>query len=604
MLNVKPFLPYFKHLKPVKLQFALAIVAGTIYGMSSGLGIPFFAQKIFPMLFEDGNKKNVPGWLLNFVETHLGGADTALLISVSLALPLLMILRGASSYVNAYYMSYCGMHVVQAIQKSVFRKIQFLPLNYFNEYPLGVTVATVVDMPNTIKSVVVDTSNNLIKQPFTLLGAIFYLISLAFSREGARMALLGAVNIPLCVFPIRRVGKYIIEKTKSVIGIEGGINDAVMQTAISPMEIRAYNLQEREIREFDQRLNTLLTLALKKARIMLSLTPGIEVISAIGLSISLYMGVSHGMQYEEFMGVFLALFMSYEPIKKLGGINSTIAEAQIPLEHITKVLNMKDQVPEHPEAITLEHPVKGNVEFRNVSFSYQSNHQLVLKNINVKIAAGEIVALVGHSGAGKTSFANLIPRFYDTVAGQVCLDGIDIKEIRKSDLRNQIALVPQMPMLFNESIIENIRLGRLDATYEEVIEAAKVAYAHEFIMEQAHGYQTKIKERGMSLSGGQRQRISIARAVLKNAPIIILDEATSALDNDSEHMVQEALKKLVKGRTVIMIAHRFSSLKAATKTLYFKEGNLAAIGTHEELLETSPSYKELYLKQIHSYSDR
>lgn len=598
MLNLKQFKPFYRYLKPVKFQFAIAIIAGIVYGLSSGLGIPIIAEKVFPLLFEDGDKNKVPSWLTDFVTTYIGNSDQLFLILVCLILPAMMAVRGITAYINSFYMMYCGVNVVQAIQKDVFSKIQYLPLDFFNKSKVGMVVATVVSMPNMIKAVIVDTSNDLIKQPVTLIAAISYMTMLAINNPGARLALIGALSVPLCVFPIRRVGKYIVHKTKMLIELEGGLNDNVIEASQSPMEIRAFNLQGKQIKTFEAKLTILFRFTLKRARFMLALTPIIEIISAFGIAVSLYLGVTNGMSYKEFSGLLIALFMSYEPIKKLGKMNSTLARAEKPLEMLTRVLDMKNAVPEVDKPIRLESKSQGEIEFRNVNFKYARTKQLALGNINVKVMPGEVIALVGHSGAGKTSFANLIPRFYDTNAGKVLLDGIDVKELSKKDLREQIALVPQIPMLFNESIMENIRVGNLNATDEEVIEAATQAYAHEFIVEQEEGYKTIIKERGMSLSGGQRQRISLARAFLKDAPIIILDEATSALDNDSEYKIQQALDKLTKGRTVFMIAHRFSSLKSATRTFYFNKGTLVATGSHDELMISELGYKELYQKSL------
>ena len=596
MFNLKVFAPFYKHLKPVWLQFAIAIIAGIVYGASSGFGIPVMAEKVFPLLFNDGDKSKVPIWLKEWVAANFVDTDQGFLLVVCLAMPLMMIVRGFSAFINSYYMAHCGINVVQAIQKEVFCKIQILPLAFFSQSSVGALVARVVNNPNAIKHVVVDSSNDLVKQPFTLIAALFYLVTLAVQSQGALIALIGAFTIPLCIFPIRRVGKYVISKTKMLTELEGGINNTVIESVQAPMEIRAYNLQNKQIAEFQRKLGILFKFTMKRARFMLALTPIIEIFSALGLSVSLYFGVKYGMTMGEFTGLFLALFMSYEPIKKLGKMNSHISTAQRPLFRLKEILEMESTVPEIEKPVKIESKTKGNIEFKNVAFQYTDTKQFALKNVNVNITQGEVIALVGHSGAGKTTFANLIPRFYDATEGEVLLDGINLKEYLKHDLREQIALVPQMPMLFNESIIDNIRIGKQDASDDEVIEAAKQAYAHDFIVEQEKGYQTLITERGMSLSGGQRQRISLARAFLKNAPILIMDEATSALDNDSEHKIQLALDKLTKGRTVFMIAHRFSSLRSATRTFYFDSGQLVATGTHDELMQMQNGYSDLYNK--------
>ena len=323
---------------------------------------------------------------------------------------------------------------------------------------------------------------------------------------------------------------------------------------------------------------------MKSVRSSLLISPTIEFVSACGIGLSLYLGVQSGMEQGEFFALVIALYMAYSPLKKLGGIHGQLKQLEAPLARLESILNEKITVPEPVNPTPLPKSLRGEIEFKNVEFDYLPDKP-VLHNVSVKIASGETIALVGKSGAGKSSFVNLIPRFYDVSSGSITIDGTDIKDFRISDLRSQIGYVPQMPMLFNASIADNIRVGREGASEDDILQAARNANALEFIKTLPNGFDTILSERGSSLSGGQRQRIAIARAFLKDAPILILDEATSALDNESDQLIQDALERLTKDRTTLIIAHRMGSLKNVARCLFFSNGRLVDDGSHAESLD-------------------
>ena len=331
---------------------------------------------------------------------------------------------------------------------------------------------------------------------------------------------------------------------------------------------------------------------MKSVRSSLLISPTIEFVSACGIGLSLYLGVQSGMEQGEFFALVIALYMAYSPLKKLGGIHRQLKQLEAPLARLESILGQPDTVPEPLNPAPLPKSLRGEIEFKNVEFDYLPDKP-VLHNVSVRIVAGETVALVGKSGAGKSSFVNLIPRFYDVSSGSITIDGTDIKDFRISDLRSQIGYVPQMPMLFNASIADNIRVGREGASEDDILQAARNANALEFIETLPNGFDTILSERGSSLSGGQRQRIAIARAFLKDAPILILDEATSALDNESDRLIQDALERLTKDRTTLIIAHRMGSLKNIKRRLFFSDGKLVGNGGHEELLDKSTGYRSL-----------
>ncbi len=372
---------------------------------------------------------------------------------------------------------------------------------------------------------------------------------------------------------------------------------ALAESLQAPLEIRAYNLEQRQISVFRRRTNEMLKVSMKVVKYRQAISPVIELVAATGFAVALFLGVREGMSQSSFMALGTALFMSYEPIKKLGMIHSLFKQADAAIDRIDFISREPDTLPDPVSPLPFTAPREA-IRFEHLSFGY--GEEPVLKDLVLSIPIGQVVALVGPSGAGKSTFAHLIPRFYDPQLGGITFDGADIRKFTKKDLRDSIAVVPQMPSLFLGSIAENIRIGRENASDAEVMEAARKAHAHEFIthLVGGRGYETQVGERGDLLSGGQRQRIAIARAFLKDAPILILDEATSALDSESEAMVQQALAALVKGRTTFIIAHRFSTITIADRVLVFQNGRIIADGNHESLRQTDPTYQAMIGSQF------
>jgi subfamily B ATP-binding cassette protein MsbA len=591
MQAIRPFLPYFRYLRPVWWQFALGLIFGVLFGISSGFGIPTLIHKVFPVIF--GQLDDAPTFLLAIIEDHFGGrSDGAFVIFCCLLLPLLMGLRALSAFGNGYFMTYAGTRVVQAMQYAVLHKIQFMPLALFHTYKTGELQACASAYPLQIKTVVVDMSNDLVRQPIQLLAALGFVGYYSVQSQSFFAAVFALASVPLMVFPIRRIGLYVAKRARQLLPLNEGLNSATIESIQSPIEIRAYNLQSSHLERFRAQLESIFRLTMKSVRATLLISPSIEFVSTLGVSFSLYMGVRSGMGWEEFFALVLALYFAYDPIKKLGKIHGLLKQLAAPLKRMDTILNEPDTVPEAVAPIELTQPLSGAIRFKNVHFDYLEDKP-VLEGVSVEIAAGESVGLVGQSGAGKSSFVNLIPRFYDVSQGAIEVDGIDIRQLRLKDLREQIAYVPQMPMLFNATVAENMRVGRPLASDAELIEAARQANALDFIQSLPDGFETVLSERGNSLSGGQRQRIAIARAFLKNAPILILDEATSALDNQSDQLIQEALNRLSVNRTTLIIAHRMGTLKEVGRRLCFEEGKLVGDGSHEDLLAGTVAYRKL-----------
>ena len=591
MSILKRLLPYYKYLKPVWFKFLVGILFGVLFSLSSGLGVPVMAETIFPILF--GNASESPEWLRLFVERWFGDdIENGFLILCCLALPGVMFLRMVGTVGNGYYMTYTGITVVQAIQIDMFKKVQALPLAFFHNYKTGELNAGVMGYPNQIKSVVVDTSNDLVKQPLTLMSAVGFLVYKSFTSESFFVAIIGIISVPLVVFVIRRVGIYLAKRSRQLVILRESLGSWVLECLQSPVEIRAYNLQERQVNRFVEYLKSIFRLSMKSTRSSLLVSPSIEVVAGAGMAFSLYLGVKSGMTQGEFLALGIALSMAYSPIKRIGAIQNNLKMLEAPLERLEAILYADESVASPANPTPMPQPLRGQITFENVDFAYLAEKP-VLSNINVQIDAGQSVGLVGQSGAGKSTFVNLVLRLYDPVQGRILLDGIDLRELDINELREQIAYVPQMPLLFNASVADNIRIGDPDASDEAVHKAARQANALDVIDSLPDGYETILSERGNSLSGGQRQRIAIARAFLKDAPILVLDEATSALDNQSDQLIQEALTRLAKDRTTLIIAHRFNSLESIERRLYFEKGRIADDGSHLSLLKESTGYRKL-----------
>ncbi len=573
---LKRFGPYFKYIKPVKLQFGLGLLAGMLYAASSGFGLPFVTKYLIPLV------------------TRPGDHEASTVILYLALVPIMFLLRALGSFANSYLIAYAGMHVLEQIRRMVFDHIQRLPLAFFHNNKVGDLMSRVLGDTAQLQSALVKVVDSLIKEPATLIAAACYLVYLSYVAEDISFILIALASIPACVLPIRAIGSIILKKAKKAQAQAGELNHVLNENLSATREVRAYNLEARESARFGGACSIFLQRALKVVKYDKSLTPIIEVVTSLALVGALYVAIQREIDEAALGSIIVALYMCYQPVKKLGGVSNTIRKAEASLDRLEYVLQTEDTVPESSDPLPAR-SLRGNVSFDNVTFSYDD--EAALKAVSVDITAGETIALVGPSGAGKSTFANLVPRFYDASEGTVSVDGTNVRDMAKADLRSQIALVSQEAILFSDSIANNIRIGKADATQEEIEAAAKMAHAHDFILEQDEGYETEVGERGSKLSGGQRQRISIARAFLKNAPIIVLDEPTSALDAESEHQIQEALEELSKGRTVLIIAHRFSTIQHADRIFVFDDGEIVATGKHTDLYESNELYRSLYDKQ-------
>ena len=577
-MTLARFRPFLRYFTGVRGTLGAAIFYGLLFGATSGLGLPTLIKYVFPPIFDREGPPMTMG-------------DVVLIAS---AVPVLFLLRAVSGYLNSYYVQLTGVRILEAVRLDFFRKLQLLPLSYLQRRSGGDLISRGLADTAQLQFTLSLLANDGIKQPMALLGALSFLVWQAFSADGVLIVLVCLAVVPLTVLPVHYVGKKVVKRAQQVQAKLGDVSAHLSENLAAAREVRAFGLERRETDRFAAATAGLVTGQMKIVKYAQALTPAIELLSAFGIAATLVFAYGSGVRWETFLAVITALYLCYEPIKKLGYLNSEINRGAASLERLEAVLDEPVRIadPEKPVAVDR---LRGDLAFEGVSFAYEDN--AALTDVTVRIPAGTVCALVGPSGAGKTTFANLVPRFYDPSAGRVTIDGHDLRDLRLADLRRNIALVSQDPVLFNDTILHNLALGREGATRDEIVAAAQAAHAHEFIEKMPAGYDTIVGERGALLSGGQKQRLAIARAFLRGAPILILDEATSALDSESEAAVQDALRHLVVGKTVLIIAHRFSTIRDASTILVFDQGRIVAQGDHAALYAGNALYKSLYDRQ-------
>jgi subfamily B ATP-binding cassette protein MsbA len=590
----KLYLPYLKGSRTLLL---LSLAAAIVFSAANAIGFPFLIGKVLPAVFGDEAARAAPlltwpNWLGGQPAFYLPkGYEMAFAVAF---LPAVMLVRGLGEFFSTYLLNLAGLRVIEAVRRDVFARLQQLHLGFFGRLSVGDLLSRLIADANSVRLVLVDVSNDLIVQPLSMFFALGYVVMICFSHDSGYWFLACLLVVPASVLVVRGVAVRIQRRTRQGMESASDLNSIAVENLQSAREVRAYGLQEREAKRFNHASQEGLRIQGKLIRYEKALSPLVEVTAAVGIAAAIAVGAMNGFTMSELVSLIVAFYFAYGPIKRLGNVSSRLSMAAPGLVRLEEIILAPVEVADVADARPLDR-VRGDLEMKGVSFRYGADP--VLSDVTLRIPAGQSVALVGPSGAGKSTFVNLVPRFFDPQQGAILVDGHDLRQVRQADLRANIALVSQEPVLFNESILENIRLGRPAATDAEVRAAARQAGALEFIEAQPEGFLTKVGERGGRLSGGQRQRISIARAFLKDAPVLILDEATSALDTDTERSIQQSLALLMKGRTTLIVAHRFSTIRDVDRVLVFEGGRIVADGSREQVYASSELFRRLWDNQ-------
>ncbi|MCX5698568.1 MAG: ABC transporter ATP-binding protein [Candidatus Omnitrophica bacterium] len=589
---MKDYLKLLQFVKPYKGPFFVATVcmgfSAVFDGVSLGMIVPL-ADKVMT------NKKiivpaKLPDFLAGLVDKINNTPAEIMINYIAVSVLLLFLLKGFFGFFQNYILSDIGQRVIRDIKSQLYAKIQSLSLNYFTHKRGGELMSRITNDVKIVENAVSYGSRDLIYQSLQVV--VFATVIFFFYF---RMALVAFVFVPLISFPIIKVGKALRKLSKRSQEKIADTNSLLYETIMGARIVKAFNMEEYEVNKFNRVNADYYKICMKTIKRSLLLGPFTEYLAVVaGILVFIWGGheviagrVSFGV-FGFCIGCFFSLF---SPFKKLSQVNALNQQGMAASERIHEVLETEASVKE-PLSAKILSGFKKQIKFNDIGFSYADTQ--ILKGINLDIEYGQMLAIVGPSGSGKSTLVDLIPRFYDPQNGAVLIDGVNIREFSLKSLRNQVGIVNQETMLFNDTIRANIAYGKPNASFEEIEEAARKAHAHDFILNCAQGYETIIGDRGVMISGGERQRIAIARALLKDAPILILDEATSQLDSTSERIVQEALDRLVSGRTVFMIAHRLSTVRNANRIVVLDKGSIVEQGTHSQLLEKNGLYKRLY----------
>ena len=517
-----------------------------------------------------------------------------MLILMPVAVIVIYMIKGTCNYGQTILMSFIGQRIVADLRNKLYRQMQMQSLSFFTRNPTGILMSRITNDVGYVQGAVSEAVTSLLKDSFTLICLIFVI----FYRDW-KLGIIAMFVFPLAIYPIAKFGQKMRSIAKRTQVTMGSLTTLLQETISGTRIVKAFSMEEYENQRFERENEHLFKLAMKSVSVSAVSSPLMEFLGGIGIATIIFWGGYQVIKGVSTPGTFFsfltALIMLYEPVKRLTNVNNTIQQGIAGAERVFSIIDTAPDIKNDAHAVDLP-KISRDIDIHNVTFRYEEAP--VLKNINIAINAGEAVAFVGMSGGGKTTLVNLIPRFYDVTEGRIMIDGHDIRDVTLESLRGQIGIVTQQTILFNDTVRNNIAYGNIEKTEEDIIHAAKAANAHDFIINLPNGYDTVIGEQGAKLSGGERQRISIARALLKDAPILILDEATSSLDTEAEIEVQDALENLMKGRTTLIIAHRLSTIRNAHRIIVLASGEIVEEGTHESLIEKKGEYFKFYNMQF------
>ena len=597
--------------RPYRGRFFLGLLCGILYALTNGalLGA---AKVVMDLIFTGSTNfheqlathlAKTPHWIHPFTDRLVSAAPelpapTSQLgwALVAGAIPAIVLLRNTLSYLSVYLTNWSAMHAIADIRTKLFSHLQNLSLGFFNRASTGDLIARITNDTQVLYSIIGSSFASAVKDPVTILCTLVVLLILQ-----PTLTLVSIVVFPVCIVPIIIYGRKVRKSARAVQAYNAELTNLMHESFTGNRVIKAYNLEATVIEQFKATTKKYVSQLMRVIRANEIPSQLMELFGAAGIALVFFyvqnLPADQRPKASDFFMFILAIVMIYPPIKAFTRLHNQLHQARAASERVFQLLALKNSVPE-PAAPKMLQADQADIVFENLDFNY--GEKPVLRNINLTVKAGQLVALVGASGSGKTTLANLLLRFYDPVRGTIKIGGVDLRDVSTRDLRNQIAVVAQENILFNDTVRRNIELGRLGATNEEIVAAAKHAHACDFITQKPEGFDAVIGEKGVSLSGGQRQRLAIARAVLKNAPILILDEATSALDTESERAVQSALDELMKGRTTICIAHRLSTIFHADVIVVLDQGRIVETGKHAELIQRGGIYQKLYELQFQS----
>ncbi len=610
--SAKPVRQLLPYLRPYRGRFILGLLLGAAFGIVSGL-LPLVLREVLTLVpggtgatktavhapAEAKNKLPVGATTFEKIKHGLfqkyekakmkdtTGPKIDSALTLCATIPFIIIVRGALSYFSSYFMAWVSLRVLSDLRDDVYQHVMKQSLDFFHKNKSGDLISRVYNDPRMAQMALSTISSDLVTQPVAILMAVSVLVFLDW-----KFTLISLCLFPLCLLPVIYYGKSVRRGGGSEEDSAAGMMVILQESFAGIRVIKSLAREKHQVEQFAESNLQQFHQSFKIRQSVEAVGPIVEGVSAIGAGLTIFYVWYSGIPVGTFMAMLTALFLLYDPMKKLSRIHVTMQRTFGATAKIFEILDSEPLVVDRPDAVSITKAV-GHLRFNDVTFAYRKDRYAV-SNIQFDFEAGKYYALVGASGAGKSTLMALILRFYEPGKGLIQLDGRDIRDITQTSLREQIGVVTQETFLFHDTIANNIRYGRFEASDDEVIQAAKLAHADEFIIEQPNGYKTVIGDKGCMISGGQQQRLAIARALLKNAPVLLLDEATSALDSESELAIQSALELLASGRTVIAIAHRLSTILKADKIIVMDQGRIVEVGSHEELLAESTIYRRLY----------